>query len=182
MQSGRAGRVEHTYPAGTVLRVDDMLTLRLIQENVGRRPIYFSSSAGEDAWVRLGDSLVQEGLALRLYSDKQRDAAIVVDSGVGGFPVDLARTQSLATEVYRYADLLEADTLQLDPTNRKVAFHYALLFLSLAQAHDTVGNREQSIENLVRAYHIAPTQQLRAIVEAVAPAGALLESTETGKD
>ena len=168
----RAGRVEHTYPAGTVLRVDDMLTLRLIQENVGRRPIYFSSTAGEDTWVRLGDSLVQEGLALRLYSDKQRDAASVVDSGVS-VPVDLARTQWLATEVYRYGDLLETDTLQLDPTNRQIAFYYARVFLSLAQAHDTVGNREQSIENLVRAYHLAPTSQLRAIIEAVAPAGAL---------
>ena len=125
-------------------------------------------------------SLVQEGLALRLYTDKEPDAASVIDSGVG-FPVDLERTQWLARDVYRYAGLLETDTLKLDPTNRQIAFHYARVFLSLAQAHDTVGNREQSIENLLRAYHLMPTPQLRAIVEAVAPSGVLPESrSETG--
>jgi hypothetical protein len=54
--------------------------------------------------------------------------------------------------------------------------------LSLAQAHDTVGNREQSIENLLRAYHLGPTPQLCAIVEAVAPSGVLRESTSEKGD
>ena len=105
----------------------------------------------------------------------------MIDSGVG-FPVDLERTQWLANDVYRYAGLLETDTLKLDRTNRQIAFYYARVFLSLAQAHDTVGNREQSIENLVRAYHLAPSPQLRAIVEAVARAEVLPESTSGTPD
>ena len=72
--------------------------------------------------------------------------------------------------MYRYAGLFEIDTLKLDLTNHGIVFSYARVFLSLARAHDTVGNRAQSIENLVQAYRLAPTPQLRAIVEAVAPA------------
>jgi hypothetical protein len=164
----RAGVIEHTYPAGTPLYVNDLLLLRMIQENVGKRSVYFSGGGGDEAWVRLGDSVVQEGLALKLYADKHPDAAQVVDSGFG-YKVNLERTESLAWNVYRYADLLETDTPQLDSNHRPVIGQFAQMYLSLAQAHDTVGNRERSIQNLLRAYHFLPTPQLRRIVDAVAP-------------
>ena len=162
----RAGTIDHLYPKGTVLEVKDILTLRVIQENVGKRPIYFSATAGSDPWVRLGDSLVQEGLAYRLYSDERPDGSRVVDSG-GGIPIDLARTDSLAWDVFRYAGLFEADSLDLDPTNRRIATNMGTMFIALAQAHDTVGNRESAVKNLERAYHLIPSPRIREAIEAL---------------
>jgi hypothetical protein len=162
----QAGVIDHVYPQGTVMEVKDILTLRLIQENVGRRPIYFSASAGSDPWMRLGDSLVQEGLAYRLYTDRHPDASRVVDSGAG-IPIDLARTDSLAWDVFRYAELFEADSLRLDPTNQRIAANMGNMFIALAQAHDTVGNREAALKNLEQAYHLIPNPGIRRAIEAL---------------
>ena len=162
----QAGAIDHVYPQGTVMQVRDILTLRMIQENVGRRPIYFSASAGSDPWVRLGDTLVQEGLAYRLYSDKKPDGSRVIDSG-GRIPIDLARTDSLAWDVFRYAELFAADSLQLDPTNGRIAAHMGNMFIALAQAHDTVGNREAALKNLEHAYHLIPNPAIRQAIQAL---------------
>lgn len=166
--SFRAGVIEHTYPAGTPLHVNDLLTLRLIQENVGKRSVYFSGGGTDEAWVGLSDSVVQEGLALKVYADRYPDASQVVDSGLG-YRINIPRTDALAWNVYRYADLLENDPVELDPTHRQVTGQITRMYLSLAQAHDTVGNREQSVQNLVRAYHFTPTEPLRRLIEQVAP-------------
>ena len=172
-----AGTVEQTYPAETVLYPNDILTLRLIQENVGRRSVYFSISAGSDSWVRLGDSLVQEGLAYKLYTDRVPESTQLVDSGFG-MPMNLARTDSLAAHVYRYAGLTAADTTELDATSKNITAHFARLFLSLANGHDSVGNHEQFVESLVRAYDFAPNPRLRELLQSAAP-GALESLTAT---
>jgi hypothetical protein len=162
----QAGAIDHVYPKGTVMEVKDILTLRMIQENVGRRPIYFSASAGSDPWVRLGDSLVQEGLTYRLYTGEKPDGSRVVDSG-GGIPIDLARTDSLAWDVYRYAELFAADSLELDPTSNRIATNMGTMFIALAQAHDSVGNRASAVKNLERAYHLIPNPRIREAIDAL---------------
>ena len=165
------GVIDQTYPAGTALYVQDILTLRVVQENLGKRPIYFSTTAGSTSWVRLGDSLVQEGLAFRLYSDREPDPERLVPGvpygpGVQSPPVDLARTDTLAWDVYRYAGLFEADTLKLDSTSNRIALNLRQVFLSLANAYDTRGDRDAMLRNLHRVQHLAPTQGLRNFLDA----------------
>jgi hypothetical protein len=161
----RVGSIDQTYPARTVLRVQDIVTLRLIQENWDRRPIYFASSAGGNGLVRLGDSLVQEGLAYRLYVEDEPDTDRLTE-GLFGIPVDLPRTDSLAWNVYRYAGLFDAETLALDRhTNGVAASNLSQVFLQLAHGYDTMGDRERSLKNLSRAYHLNPDPGLLQLLQ-----------------
>ncbi len=163
--SFQAGRINHTIPAGTPLYVKDVLILRLIQENLGKRPVYFSTTAGSGNWVGLGEYLVQEGLALRLYSEREPDLSRLGQGLLGQVPVDLPRTDSLVWDIYRYAGLFDADTLELDPTNRNIASNLSLPFMTLYFAYDGLGDRERSVQNLRRAYHLTPSPDLKRVLD-----------------
>jgi len=157
--------IDKTLPAGSPLYVKDMLILRLIAENVGVRPVYFSTTAGSGNWVQLDDYLVQEGLALKLYSNGVPELARL-GQGLLGTPVDIPRTDSLVWDIYRYAGLFEADTLELDPTDRNIASNLSLPHLTLYRAYEGLGDRENAIRNLRRAYHLTPSPELRRLLEA----------------
>jgi tetratricopeptide (TPR) repeat protein len=75
----------------------------------------------------------------------------------GNVPVNIPRTDSLLWNVYRYAGLFEADSLDLDPTNRNITTNLSFAFYSLGQAYLAAGETDAAIENLVRAMHLAPT-------------------------
>jgi hypothetical protein len=164
----QVGEIDHVYPRETPLLVKDVLVLRLILENAGRRPIYFSTTAGSGNWVQLGRYLTQEGLALKLNVDRPPDSTRLV-TGLLGVPLDVPRTDSLAWHIYRYAELFEADSLVLDPTNRNIATNLSLPFLSLGQAYDILGDRPRSIENFARSYHLAPSPELRSLIDMATP-------------
>ncbi len=150
------------YPAGAVLWVSDIVTLRLLQENAGRRPVYFATSAAPEGWVRLSDSLVQEGLALRVYTDRLPDAArlapgIAPPGGAPSPPVDLVRTGLLVQDVYRYAGLFETREPVTDPTHQRIALNLRNVFLQLANGHLIRGEHEDSLRYLERAHHLFPS-------------------------
>jgi Protein O-mannosyl-transferase TMEM260-like len=157
--------IDKTFPAGSPLYVKDMLILRLIAENVGTRPVYFSTTAGSGNWNNLDDYLVQEGLALKLYSTGAPDLARM-GQGLLGAPVDIPRTDSLVWDIYRYAGLFDADSLDLEPTDRNIASNLSLPHLTLYRAYEGLGDRENALRNLRRAYHLTPSPDLRRLLEA----------------
>jgi hypothetical protein len=159
-------RIDHVLPGGSPLYVKDLLILRLIAENAGRRPIYFSTTAGASNWLNLDDYLVQEALAVRLYPNDPPPLSRL-SQGVMGIPVDLPRTDSLVWGVYRYAGLLEADTLDLDPTNRNIASNLSLPFLTLYRAYEALGDRESAIRNLRRVYQLTPQPEVRQLLDQI---------------
>jgi hypothetical protein len=77
--------------------------------------------------------------------------------GIFSVPIDLPRTDSLAWQVYRYGDLLEADSVRLDPTNRNIAINlsYPLYGLGLAYAleGDSAASR-RNLESAVKLYYL----------------------------
>jgi len=158
-----AGRVDHTYPEGTPLYVKDILILRLIQENWQRRPIYFSLTAGSGSWLGLHRYLTQEGMVLKLNAVTAPDTTRLAP-GLLGVPLDVPRTQQLTWEVYRYARLLEADTLDLDPTNRNIATNLSIPPLSLGQAYQVLGRNDEAIKNLEMAYRLGPSPDLAQVI------------------
>ncbi|GIW51336.1 MAG: membrane protein [Gemmatimonadales bacterium] len=161
--SYRAGRVETAYREGTPLYVKDILILRLLQENYQRRPVYFSITAGTGSWLGLNRYMTQEGLVLRIHASESPDSSRLAP-GLLGIPVDVPRTEQLVWEVYRYAGLLEADTLILDPTNSNIATNLSIPPLSLGQAYEFLGDREKSIKNLELAYQLSPSRQLAEVI------------------
>jgi hypothetical protein len=160
----RAGRISQPVEAGTPLYVKDVLMMRLIQENATRRPIYYSVTAGGGNWLGLHQYMANEGLAIRVHVAAAPDTARLMPGSVLGIPVDVPRTDSLVSHVYRYAGLLEADTLDLDPTNRNIATNLSLPFLALGQAFELRGNRARALEYLRRGLHLSPNEDLARVI------------------
>jgi hypothetical protein len=163
----RAGRVTRTFPEGTPLYVKDVLMMRVMQENAGRRPIYYSVTAGSGNWLGLAPDMSNEGLVLRVHVDAAPDSAALVAGSVLGVPVNVPRTDTLVNRVYRYAGLFEVDSLDLEPTTRNIALNLSLPFLALGQGFEVRGDRARAVESLAKAYHLAPNPDLRMVLDAL---------------
>jgi hypothetical protein len=174
------GRIDKTYPVNTPLYVKDVLMLRLIIENWNRRPIYYSVTAGNSNWLQLDDYLTQEALVLRVNVASEPDTSQLGPGVYANVPVNIPRTDFLLWSVYRYAGLFEADSLDLDPTNRNITTNLSFAYYSLGQAYLAAGETELGVENLRRAMHLAPTAypQLSSLLGAIAESAAL--SGESG--
>ena len=166
-----AGRIDHTYPKNTPFYVSDILILRLIQENVGKRPIYFSITAG-NKWLGLQSYLTQQGLALKLHAATPPDTTELAP-GLLGVPVNVPRTDSLVWDVYRYGNLLKPDTLVIEPTTQSIASNLAIPPLTLGQVFQTRGEFGKAIKNLKLAYQLNPSRELQVVLQA-------LEGKESG--
>jgi hypothetical protein len=162
----RFGRVSLTLPANSAVYVKDVLILRLLQENWNKRPVYFGLTSGDDNWSRFAPHLTQEGLVFRLHTATPPDSTRLA-AGLFGVPIDIPRTDSLAWSVYRYAGLLEADTLVLDPTSRSIAINLSYPFYGLGNAYETVGDVPRAIENLKRGYQLQPVPEMGSLITAV---------------
>jgi hypothetical protein len=176
------GRIEMTYEEGTPLYVKDMLVLRLITENWQRRPIYFSLTAGAGNYVGLEEYFTQQGILFRLNVEEAPDSTRL-QPGIMGVPVDIPRADSLVWNIYRYAGLLEADTVVLDPTSRNIATNLSYAIFSLGQAYMLDGDEGKALRNLLRANHLAPSVQAASIISGMEAAGAaILGDTALGAD
>ena len=176
------GLIDKTYEEGTPLYVKDMLVLRLITENWRQRPIYFSLTAGAGNYVNLEEYFTQEGILFKLNVQSPPDSANL-QPGIMGVPVDIPRADSLLWSVYRYAGLLEADTVILDPTSRNIATNLSYAIFSLGQAYLLAGDEEKALQNLRRANHLAPSAQAASIIGGMeAAAAAILGDTALSED
>ncbi|MBE0593756.1 MAG: hypothetical protein IH616_15285, partial [Gemmatimonadales bacterium] len=152
----RAGRMSITYPAESAFYVYDMLMIRLLQENAGKRPMYFSMTAGTSNWSRLTNYVTQEAMLFRVHAVDEPDTTRLAP-GIFQVPIDVPRTDSLVWNVYRYADLLTADTVQLDPTNRNIAINLSYPFYGLGLAYEMRGDTaaaRKNVANGVKLYYL----------------------------
>ena len=157
------GNLAHSYPAGTPLYVKDIMTLRLIQENFGRRPIYFALTAGQGARMGLDKYVLQQGMAFKLMPDTVQLGPDVVP-GIWNSAMDLERSRYLAWDVYRYGGLFRADTLDLEPTTENIAANLSFAFLALGEAYRNRGRVDSMLMNYRRANHLAPGAELSAFI------------------
>jgi hypothetical protein len=162
----RLGGLTHTYPAGTPLEVNGIVTLRLIQENLGRRPLYFALGAGGRARLGLEAFMVQQGLGFKLFADSVRASPRLVE-GLWSTPLDVDRTRQLLWNAYRFGDLFVVDSLRLEPTTRDIAGNLSYPFLGLAEGYRSLGKADSALFNYRRAYQLAPSPQLQAFIRAL---------------
>ena len=156
----RAGNITHTYQQGQPMYVKDIMVLRLIQENLGRRPIFFAMTAGEGNRQGLDGYVVQQGLAFKLMPDSVRPAPGIAPGPFHAF-VDLERTRVLANDIYRYALLMEQDKLQLEPTDESIANNLAYVFYSLGAAYQTAGDTPNMLAAFRKTVKLTDAPDLR---------------------
>jgi hypothetical protein len=139
------GSVEVSFGQQQVLDRKDLATIFLIRDNLGKRPIYFSWSAGgfPDQTLGLTPYLVTQGFVRKLYPEAATPKGPVVMSAGMGW-MDLDRTKSLLWNAYRWQSAARPRaTGWVDPPSRSILELYAVIYdglgRTLLQQGDTTG-------------------------------------------
>ncbi len=139
------GNVEVSFGNQQVLDRKDLATIFLIRDNLGKRPIYFSWSAGgfPDQTLGLTPYLVTQGFVRKLYSEAVTpNGPVVMSAGMGW--MDLERTKSLLWNAYRWQSAARPRaTGWVDPPSRSILELYAVIYdgigRTLLQQGDSAG-------------------------------------------
>jgi hypothetical protein len=161
------GRYTTTLHANTPLYGNDFLSLRVIQQNFGRRPIGWALTAVGNGYG-LDRFLVQRGLAVALDStpvdttDRNLDLHRMLSA-----PLDVPMTERLMTEVYRYADLLHRPRQALESTSSGIASTIGLPFTQLAYAMEQRADTAKMIKYLELASHLSSNPAVMSALRAL---------------
>lgn len=167
-QSVQVGQGRYTLPANTYVNPNLIALARILQENVGKRPVSWSMTTGR-SFGGLDPFMIQQGMAY-LVSPVVPDTANH-DLEIGrltGTLLDVRTTDSLVWHTYRYGGLLEAseaDIANLEPTARGMAFNLGLPFTQLALAYQSRGDRERTVANLERAAKLVADGQIKEALQ-----------------
>ena len=160
------GAFAHEIPTGTLIEPADILAIRVIRANLGRRPIAWSVTAG-GAPLGLAPRTVQQGLVFRLDpTAPDRNDARLDWSRLSGSPLDLALTDTLSWTTYRYGWLDEAEGPPLDITSRAFLSSLSVPFTQLAYAFTARGDSANAVKNLRRAARLSDDPSLRQALDA----------------
>jgi hypothetical protein len=111
----------------------------------------------------LGDYVVQGGLGYSLSTSPPDSTDARLDfRRLASAPLDVPLTNRLVFDTYRYARLLDAGALELDPTARSVAGSLALPAVQLVYAYQARGDRVAMERALRYAEALSPNPGLRA--------------------
>jgi len=160
------GPVTRTIAAGTVLYPNDILTLAVIRQNLGRRPIVWAATAGR-SFAGLGAHVVQRGLGFELVPGRDTASSALEHRGPAGVPLDVPTTERLAFETYRYAGLLEQGAGGLESTSASIAATLSLPAVSLVYAYEARGDRTRMKRALDLAVSLSANPDLRPALEAL---------------
>ncbi|MBA3258927.1 MAG: DUF2723 domain-containing protein [Gemmatimonadales bacterium] len=162
-QSVKLGPLTRELSPGTVLYPNDIMSLSVVQQNLGRRPIVWAVTAGR-GFAGLGDYVVQKGLGFHLQTALPDTTDPRLDlKRLASAPLDVPASEALVYGAYRYADLLEEGSAALDPTAQSAAASLALPFVQLVYAYQGrgPGARPQMQRALDHAAKLSPNPELR---------------------
>jgi hypothetical protein len=167
------GPISHMLARGTPIYSHDYAVIRILQDNLGKRPIAWSLTTGGE-FYGLNNYILQQGLVMQLQTARVDTTRKDVDvHRVLGVAMDIPTTDRLVWDTYRYARLGESSSAALEPTARGVAGNLALPFAQLAYAYQGLGERDSALKNLERASSLSPNPALkRALLNLLAqPSG-----------
>ena len=155
------GPVSRDLKAGTFLLPNDILTLSIVRESAGRRPIVWAITTGRE-FGGLSEYVVQQGLGYSLRSSRPDTTSPALDTRrLAGAPLDIPTTERLVWDTYRYGNLLHGDVTKLETTSASIASTLSLPFTQLTYAYSARGQQEKMLRALDRAMQLTPNQSLR---------------------
>ena len=161
------GRYLTTLKARTALYGKDFLSLRVIQQNFGRRPIAWGLTAAGNVYG-LDRFLVQRGLAITIAPDPVDTTSLAYDNRrLMGAPLDIPVTERLMNETYRFARLLEGEHGELETTARGIANTLGLPYTQLAFALQARGDTARMNRYLDRAARLSGNPALRSAFDSL---------------
>ncbi len=165
-----AGAGRYTLPANVYINPNQIVLARILQENVGKRPVSWSMTTGRD-FRGLDPFMIQQGMAYLVSPTAPDTTNPGLEIGrLTGTLMDLIVTDSLAWHTYRYSGLLEASeeaVSNLEPTARGMAFNLGLPFTQLALAYQARGDRDRTLANLERAAKLVADPQIKQALQQI---------------
>jgi len=159
------GPYQTTLPARTPIYGKDFLSLRVIQQNFGRRPIAWGLTAAGSVYG-LDRFVVQRGLAMILESTPVDTTSLNIDlRRLMGAPLDVPVTARLLDETYRYARLFDAPPRGLETTAKGIASTLGLPFTQLAFAMQVRGDSARMAHYIERAARLSGNPALKSVLE-----------------
>jgi Protein of unknown function (DUF2723) len=161
------GPLTRVLRPGTFLYPNEILALSVIQHNIGRRPVVWSVTAGR-GYAGLADHVIQGGLGFSLATSPPDSTDPRFDfRRLASAPLDIPLTSRLVFDTYRYARLLDAGSLDLEPTARSVAGSLGLPAVQLVYAAQARGDSAAMYRALRYAEALSPNPELRAALLAL---------------
>jgi hypothetical protein len=155
------GPLTRTLKGGSFLLPNDILTLGVVQQNVGRRAIVWAITTGRE-FGGLADYVVQQALGFSLRTSAPDTTSPALDTRrLAGAPLDIPTTERLVWETYRYGGLLNGDVTRLESTSASIASTLSLPFTQLSYAYGARGQRDRMLRALERAMQLTPNPALR---------------------
>ena len=159
------GPIRHVLAKGTPLYSRDFVVLRLLQDNLGKRPIAWSMTTGGE-YYGLEPFLVQRGLVMALQGTPVDTTQPGIDTHrLLGVALDVPATERLMNETYRYARLEGRASHELEPTAAGVSNNLALPLAQLAYAYDKLGQREKAVATLTRAANLGTNPAMKRALD-----------------
>jgi hypothetical protein len=156
------GPISRTLRAGSYLLPNDILTLSVVRQNVGRRPIVWAITTGRE-FGGLANYVVQQALGFALRTSPPDTTSPAIDTRrLAGAPLDIPTTERLLWETYRYAGLLEGDVTKLESTSASIASTLSLPYTQLSYVYSARGQTDKLLKALERAMQLTPNLALRA--------------------
>ena len=150
------GAFRHSYPPNTFPEPNQIASIRIVQQNLGHRPIVWATTTGRD-FAGLGQYVIQRGLGFTLLAARPDTTAPgVTPASFAGVPVDVPATHRLAWDTYRYAGLLAGQHDALETTAASIASSLSLPFGQLAAAAEARGDTTEMVRNLERSLQLLP--------------------------
>jgi len=168
------GPITRSLAKGTFLYPSDLLTLAVIRQNLGRRPIVWAATAGR-SFGGLGEYVVQRGLGYELLSSRPDTTSGDLDLyRLTGVPLDIPTTERLVFQIYRYGDLPRRGDTELESTSASVAATLglppALLVYAYAGKRDVARMRRAARLSISLSGSRDLEHALEAVVDSVARA------------
>jgi hypothetical protein len=161
-QQLKLGPLVRTLDRGSYLMPNDILSLSVVQQNVGRRPIVWGITAGRE-FAGLTDYVIQQGLGFTLQTSRPDTTSAALDTRrLAGVPLDVPTTERLVWETYRYAGLLEGDVGKLESTSASIASTLSFPFVQLAYSYSSRSNEQKLQRALEYALKLSPNPAVRA--------------------
>ncbi len=145
------GTVAASYQEGTVLTRGQLLALAMIRDSLGKRPIFFASSAGTMAALGLDRWAVRHGLAVKLdpiSPEAEVDPNLVaLPAQMGGGRVALDRSLALSDRVLEGRSLANRE-LWPDRATLNIPLQYYIFYAQLAEAAALASSDEAKVNAL----------------------------------
>ncbi len=161
-QELKLGPLIRTLEGGTYLLPNEILSMSVVQQNVGRRPIIWAITAGRE-FAGLGDYVIQQALGFSLQTGRPDTTLPSLDlRRLAGAPLDIPTTERLVWETYRYAGMLEGDVTTLESTSASIASTLSFPFVQLAYGYSERAEQQKMRRALEYALKLSPNPALRA--------------------